>query len=86
MTIEDLKKQIVLQSQMERLVADKITVTDQEVAQYIADNAIDLPVGEEEATTAQIKDGLRNQKLNTEGSLLIATLKDQAKINYFVNY
>ncbi len=86
MSMEDLKKQIILQKKVEKLVADKINVTDEEVAQYIKDNAISIPEGQEATTTAQIKDELRNQKLSTEGNALIVTLKSQAKIRYFVNY
>jgi len=86
MTMEDLKKQIILQKEVEKMVADKINVTDEEVTQYIKDNAISIPEGQEATTTAQIKDELRNQKLNKEAAALITTLKSQAKIRYFVNY
>jgi len=86
MTMEDLKKQIILQKEVEKLVADKINVTDEEVAQYIKDNQVSIPKGQEATTTAQIKNELRNQKLNTEAVALITTLKSQAKIRYFVNY
>ena len=86
MTMEDLKKQIILQKEVEKLVADKINVMDEEVTQYIKDNAISIPEGQEATTTAQIKDELRNQKLNKEAAALITTLKSQAKIRYFVNY
>lgn len=86
MTMEDLKKQIILQKEVEKMVADKINVTDEEVTQYIKDNAISIPEGQEATTTAQIKDELRNQKLNKEADALITTLKSQAKIRYFVNY
>jgi len=86
MSMEDLKKQIIFQKEVEKLVADKINVTDEEVAQYIKDNEISIPKEQEATTTAQIKDELRNQKLSTESNALIATLKSQAKIRYFVNY
>lgn len=86
MTMEDLKEQIILQKEVEKLVADKITVTDEEVAQYIKDNKITLPAGNEATTTAQIKEGMRSQKLSIEANALITALKSQAKIRYFVNY
>jgi foldase protein PrsA len=86
MSMDDLKKQVMLQKEVEKLVADKINVTDEEVAQYIKDNAISIPEGQETTNVAQIKNQLKSQKLNTEGSSLIATLKAQAKVNYFVNY
>ncbi len=86
MSMDDLKKQIVFQKEVEKLVADKINVTDEEVAQYIKDNAISIPEGQEAAANDQIKNELRNQKLNKEADALITTLKSQAKIRYFVNY
>lgn len=86
MSLDDLRKQIALQKEMEKLVADKINVTDQEVAKYISDNKIPVPVGQEATTTEQIRDGLRGQKLNTEAQALITDLKARAKIQYFVNY
>jgi len=86
MTMKDLEKQIALQIKIEKLVADKVNVTDEEVAQYIKDNGITVPAGQEEATNAQVKNELRNQKLSQEADALVATLKLQAKINYFVNY
>lgn len=86
MTMEDLKKQIVIQKKIEKLVADKINVTDEEVAQYIVSNKITMPVGQEATTTAQIKESLKNEKLGTESNLLITGLRSQAKISYFVKY
>jgi foldase protein PrsA len=86
MNKEDLKKQIFLQKELEKLLADKISVTDDEVAQYIKDNKISVPAGQETATYDQVRNDLRNQKLGTAANVLIAALKSQAKINYFVNY
>ncbi|MDO8601431.1 MAG: SurA N-terminal domain-containing protein [bacterium] len=86
MSMEELKKQLTLQKKVEKLVADKINVTDEEVAQYIKDNNVPITKGQEATTSAQIKDQLRSQKLQQEASILIATLRSAAKIRYFVNY
>jgi hypothetical protein len=86
MTMEDLRREIILGKEEEKLLADKITVSDDEVAQYIKDNSLTIPKGQEATATAQIKDEIRNQKLSTAGNDLITTLKSQAKIRYFVNY
>ncbi len=86
MSRDDLKKQIVFQKEVETLVADKINVSDEEVAQYIKDNKISIPEGQEAVTGDQIKNDLRNQKLNTEAQTLITALKTKAKIQYFVKY
>ncbi len=86
MTIEDLKKQIKLQKEAEKLVADKIGVTDEEVAKYIVDNKIEIPKGQEVVMNEQIKAQLSSQALGTAIQSLITELKTKAKINYFVKY
>jgi foldase protein PrsA len=86
MSMDDLKTRIILQKEVGELVADKINVTDEEVAQYIKDNKISIPEGQEAATNDQVKNELRNQKLDTEAQTLINDLKAKAKIRYFVNY
>jgi len=86
MNMGDLRKQIVFQLEIEKLVADKISVTDEEVAKYIKDNAVPSPKGQEATTTAQVKGQLMNQKLSTEAGNLITALRAKATIRYFVNY
>lgn len=86
MTLNDLKKRILFQKEMEVMLAEKVNVTDEEVAQYIIDNKISVPEGQETVANSQIKTELRNQKLNKEAPGLITALKAKAKIQYFVNY
>lgn len=86
MSIDDLKTQIALQLELEKLVAEKTDVTDEEVAQYIADNQISIPEEEESTAAEQIKNEIKNQKIGQEVDTLITDLKSRAKINYFVKY
>ncbi|MFA6252774.1 MAG: SurA N-terminal domain-containing protein [Patescibacteria group bacterium] len=86
MTIDDLRGQIVTQKELEKLLADKVAVTDEEVAKYIADNQVPMTAGQEATINEQIKSELRNQKLSTEAQTFIASLKAKAKIQYWVNY
>ncbi len=86
MTLDVLQKQILLQKQVEGLLADKIAVSDEEVNQYITDNKTTIPAGQEATAKEQIKSDLVSQKLNTEAPGFIADLKATAKINYFVDY
>lgn len=86
MTIEALKKQILVQKKIEKLIADKIQVTDDEINKYIEDNKITLPADKEVESKSQIKQQLQGQKLNQEASSWIASLKESAKINYYVSY
>lgn len=86
MGVEDLKTQIILQKKIEKLIVDKISVTDEEIAQYIKDNEVSVVKGQETTTNEEIKNELSNQKFNTEAQKLISDLKARAKIKYFVNY
>ncbi len=86
MTINDLKEQIVTQKELENLLADKTTISDEEVAKYIADNQVPITEGQEAIINEQVKNELRNQKLNSEATTFIASLKAKAKIQYWVNY
>lgn len=86
MTMEDLRKEIIFAKNKEKLVADQITVTDDEVAQYIKNYSITIPKGEEETATAQIRNAIISQKTSEAINTLVDTLKSQASIRYFVNY
>lgn len=86
MTQEALRKQVRIQKTIEKLLTDKIAVTDEEVKKYITDNKIPLPKDQETQTQDQIKDQLRDQNLSQEAGVLITNLKNNAKIKYYVNY
>lgn len=86
MTEESFRKQVRTQKEVEKMLADKITVTDEEVQKYITDSKITIPKGEEEKTKEQIKDQLKDQKMGQEAQLLVTNLKNSAKIKYYVNY
>lgn len=86
MTLADLREQIVIQKEIEALIADKVAVSDEEVATYITENKIKIPVGQEEMIKEQIKDGLKQKKMSDEGSKYIESLKGSATINYWKTY
>jgi foldase protein PrsA len=79
---EDLYEQVELQLLVEKMVADKIEVTDDEVTKYITDNSQFLPTGTPvEDQRADARESLRQEKINQEGQTLIQELKAKAKIN-----
>jgi parvulin-like peptidyl-prolyl isomerase len=86
MSMDDFKNQIIFRMKVEKLLGDKINVTDEEVEQYIKDNKVTIPSGQEAVARDQIKSSLSDQKLNTEAPTLISGLKSKASIQYFVNY
>lgn len=86
MTRRDMEEQIILQKKLEKLLADKIQVTDEEIATLISENKVVIPKGEEEKFKEQVRGQIRNQKLNDAAATLIDSLRAQASIRYFVNY
>lgn len=86
MTEADLENQIISQKTMEKLVADKITVTGEEVAAYIKEYKVPVTKGKEVEVNSQIQEQLRQQKLSEEAGKLVDALRAAAKIRYFVNY
>lgn len=86
MTLNILKKQITTQKKLEKILGDQIQVTDDQITQYIKDNKVTIPKGQEATYKEQIKSQIKQQSLSTAANELVASLKAQAKINYFVNY
>ena len=86
LTKESLREEIVVQKELEKLLGDKVQVTDEEVNQYITDYGITIPEGQETYYREQVKNQIRQQKFSDEAGILIESLKAQAKIKYFVNY
>ena len=86
MTRDDLKENVKNQKIIEKLIADKIIVTDAEVNKYIADNKTTIPEGKEAETKEQTMNQLKQQKFQQEAQSWVASLKTAAKINYYVTY
>ncbi len=86
MTREELQKQITLQVKAEKILADKIAVTDEELNAYITENQITLLAGEEEKQKNQIRDQLKQSKLDQAIGEWFAELKAKSSINEFVKY
>ena len=86
MTMVDLREQITIQKQLEKLLGEKVAVTDKEVDDYITTNKLTIPAAQLEAARKEIHDQLKQQKLSTEGQKYVTTLRADAKINYLVNY
>lgn len=87
LTETELDEQIVLQRQVEKLVADKVAVSDADIDAYIAENKITFPAGSDaNAEKQKIKDFLMGQKQNEEIQAYVESLREKATINYFVEY
>lgn len=86
MTRADLNSQLVIQKEVEKILGDRINVTDAEVDKYIADNQIKLEKGKEADMKAQLKEQLRGQKASDEAMKLEDELRAKADIKYYGSY
>jgi hypothetical protein len=86
-TEEKFREQITLQKALEKLLADKISVSDEEVQQYITSTKMSAPEGmSQEDFLAQTKEQLVSQKLGTAAQDWITEQKKNSTIEYFVPY
>jgi foldase protein PrsA len=84
---KDVEKQIKTQKMVEKMVAGKAEVTDQEIAEYLEKNKDVLPQeNDQEKLNQMVKDQLKQQKTDEEFNKLITELQKKAKIYYFVKY
>lgn len=86
LTRDDISKRIKTQKELEKMLADKIAVTDAEVQKYITDNKVTLTKGKEAEEKTSISDQLKSTKLNTEAQAFVTDLNTKATIKHFVNY
>jgi foldase protein PrsA len=85
LTLAEYRDQVRVQKELEKLMGDKVKVSDDDVAKYIKDNKLTVKAGDATSTQA-IKDQIANQKMNTEIPPFLDGLKTKAKISYFVDY
>lgn len=88
MTKADLSDEIKLQVTIQKLVkANEIKITDKEVEKYITDNKEQFPTNtKEKPDINQIKESLRQEKLQTKIQEFVTNLRKNAKITYFGSY
>jgi len=87
MTLAELKDKIRVQKLVEAMLQDQVEVTQEEIDQYLEDNAEFL---DEEATEEELQDtarqSLEQQKLGQKYQEWLQELQDKAQIKYFVGY
>jgi foldase protein PrsA len=87
MTEEKLRSEIAIQKRIEKLLKDKIAVSESEIDTYINDSKATPPKDIKlEDFRKQISLQLQQQKLQTEAQKWVSDLTTNAKIKYFVNY
>ncbi len=87
MTKEELNDQVRMELIVEKILGDKVQITDEEIKTSFDENKAYYPEGTTLDTAKEdIRESLRQQKLSTEFTTWIQDLKNKAKINYFVSY
>lgn len=87
MTRDDLNKEVETQLLIEKMFAEKVSVTDEEVDEYIKANQDIFPedISPEEIRKS-VEEQLKQQKLGEEFQTWFAGIEQEAKIEYFVEY
>lgn len=87
LTMEKLREQISVNKAIQKLVADKIAVSDEDVDNYLKQMGGGIPSSVPEAEfKSQIKMQLSNQKFSEEAQKLVDSLRAQANIKYYIEY
>lgn len=86
-TRDEFANEIKVQKIVEKILSDKIQVTDSEVASFLEKNKSSIP---KDAELGKLKEDVKTQlarsKLETAYQDWVQGLKEKASINYFVNY
>ncbi len=87
LTEEKVREQITVQKKLEKVLADKIAVSEAEIDAYIKDSKITPPKDMKiEDVRKQISEQLKQQKFQSEAQQWVSNLTTNAKIKYYVNY
>lgn len=78
MTMKELEEQVNLQLLVTKMVDSKVSVTDEEIDEYLS-YATDL-------TRDEAKEAVTQQKQQEKIGAFLDDLKSKAKINYFIQY
>lgn len=83
----DFEGQVRLQVAVEKLLADRIQVTDEEIDNYIEENGDFLPESSEGVDRREVaRQQLEQQKLSQEFQTWMQEVRENSNINYFVDY
>lgn len=87
LTKEKLVEQIIMQKKLEKLLVDKVAVTDAEIDAYIKDSKATAPKDVKmEDFRKKVSEQLKQQKFQSAAQKWVSDLTTSAKIKYYVNY
>jgi foldase protein PrsA len=87
MTMEQFREQIILQKALEKILADKVAVTDEEVAAYLTETKATTPTAmTDDEFKERVREQIKGQKFGVEVEKWLIEEKQKANIQYFVDY
>ena len=87
MTKAELEKQLMLQKQLEVLLSKGVTISNEEIQNYMTQNQASMPAATDSAAFEQeVRQQIIQQKIGQKYQSWIDNLKKQAHITYFVQY
>ncbi len=87
LTLDDIRVKITIRKQLERLIGDKLTVTDQDIDNYLTETKLTLPKDMSETDFRdRVRAQLTSQKFGAEADRWITSARQKAKIEYFLDY
>jgi foldase protein PrsA len=80
-------KILTTNKKIEKMIADKVAVTDAEVDAYLTANKDSFPKdSDQNALKEQVRTYLQQQKIDSESQNLFTQLREQANIRYWARY
>lgn len=86
LSMAQLRSNILSQKKADKILGDKLNVSDEEVDGYIVENEVTLEAGKEADQREQIRSNLRQQKFSQEITAWFNEARTTATINRYVWY
>lgn len=87
LTVDQFKEQIILQKALEKILEDKVAVSDDEIKAYLDKTKATKPATmTDEDFKGRIREQLKSQKFGAAAEAWLIEQKQKANIQYFVDY
>lgn len=86
LTPEEFIEELRIQLLAEKMLGDKVAVSDEEFNKFVSENPDLLEDPENEEAKSQLREQLKQQKLQTEYTTWMESLRKEADVQRFVDY
>jgi len=86
LTEEQLNEELSLRVMLNKLLAEKVNVTEDEITTYLEQNSQEGQDNTNKDLRDQTKEQLKNQKMSSESQTFLENLKKGARVQYFLTF